>query len=115
MTSIPSPNKALVRRLIEEAVNKRDLAALNEIAHGDVAQVARGWILGLRAESPDVRMEIVDLIGEDDKVVGHFRCSGTPPSEDVDVVYIFRVRRGKLTATATEEKAGSRRKLGVDR
>ena len=61
-------------------------------------------------------MEIRDVIAEGDKVVGHFKCSGThrgdwqgiPPSgrrfEEVDEIYIFRVEDGKLTsATAMVE------------
>jgi hypothetical protein len=55
-------------------------------------------------------MRVVDLIAEDDKVVGRFKCSGTHRGEwlghaptgrrfeDVDEVYIFRVREGRIVS-----------------
>jgi predicted ester cyclase len=64
---------------------------------------------------PDFTMRIVDLLAEDDTVVGHFRCSGTHAGEwngipatgkrfhDIDEIYIFRVCDGKLTAFAAVE------------
>ena len=69
-------NKELVRRLVEEAVRDRNLEVLDEIAAGPFAEVARRWVAPFRGAFPDFEMEIVALIAEDDKVVGHFRCSG---------------------------------------
>jgi predicted ester cyclase len=72
-------------------------------------------------------MQIVDLIAEGDTVVGHFRCSGTHTGEwngiqatdrrfeDVDDIYIFRVRNGRLTAfVAVEDNLTRLRQLGFD-
>jgi predicted ester cyclase len=108
MTS-PDDNKALVRRLIE-IVNHGDLEALDDVASGQIAEAARNWIGPFRKSFPDFHMEVSDVIAEGDKVVGHFKCSGTqrgewrgnPPSgrrfEGVDEVYIFRVVGGKLSS-----------------
>jgi predicted ester cyclase len=119
-------NKELVRRLVDEAVNDRNLRALDEVAGGEIAQAAREWIGPFRKSFPDFRMEIVDLIAEGDKVVAHFKCSGThqgewmgnPPTgkrfEGVDEIYIFRVTNGKLSgATAVEDNLTRMRQLGL--
>ena len=66
-------------------------------------------------------------VAEEEKVAAHFRCSGThlgewmgrPPSgrrfQDVDEIYIFRVRNGKLTdATGVEDNLSRMRQLGLD-
>jgi predicted ester cyclase len=71
-------------------------------------------------------MELVDLIAEDDKVVGRFRCSGTHTGpwlgiaptgrrfEQVDEVAILRVRDGRFVDYwALEDTAGRLRQLGI--
>src|SRR5215217_3931340 len=95
-------NKELVRRLVDAVVNRRNEAALDDVATGELAEAARRWIGPFREAFPDFRMEIVDLIAEDDKVVAHFKCSGTHRGEwrgrdatgnrfeGVDEIYIFR-------------------------
>jgi ketosteroid isomerase-like protein len=102
-------NKDLVRRLVE-IVNAGDLAALPEIASGEIAAAAERWIGPFRESFPDFEMKVEDVIAEGDKVVGYFKCSGThrgewrgrPPTgkrfEDIDEVYIFRVEDGRLAA-----------------
>ncbi len=104
-------NKQLVRRLVDEAVNARDLDVLDEVADGEIATAARRWIGPFRESFPDFTMEVVELIAEDDKVVGHFKCSGThegewrgrPPTgrrfEAIDEIYLFRIHNGRLTGT----------------
>jgi len=119
-------NKDLVRRLVDEVVNKRNPAALDRVASGAFARTARRWIRPFRQSFPDFRMEIVDLIAEGDHVVAHFRCSGThegawlgyPPSgrrfEGVDEIYIFQVKDGRLvSATAVEDNLTRLRQLGL--
>lgn len=119
-------NKLLVRRLVEEAVNRSNLDVLDEVADGEIALAARHWIGPFRDSFPDFRMKIIDLIAEGDKVAAHFRCSGThlgewtghPPTgrrfQDVDEIYIFRVSNGKLTgATAVEDNLARMRQLGL--
>jgi predicted ester cyclase len=118
-------NKELVRRLIDEAINARNLDLVDELATGEVATAAKRWIGPFRTSFPDFTMEIVDLVAEGDTVVGHFRCSGThrgewnsiPPTgrrfEDVDEIYIFHVRQGKLASfLAVEDNLTRLRQLG---
>jgi predicted ester cyclase len=121
-------NKNLVRRLTEEVVNSQNLAALDEVADGEVATAARQWIGPFRESFPDFTMKIADLIAEGDKVVAHFKCSGThlgewrgrPATgrrfEDVDEIYVFRIENGRLTgATAIVEDNLTRMKqLGFE-
>jgi predicted ester cyclase len=120
-------NKALVCRLVE-IVNDRDLDSLEEVASGEIAEQARGWIGPFRDSFPDFRMEVEDVIAEGDKVVGYFKCSGThrgawrgrPPTgrrfEEVDEIYIFRVEDGKLAAATAvvEDNLTRLRQLGLE-
>ena len=123
MTS--SENKELVRRLIDEAINGRNLDAVDELATGELASAAKRWIGPFRTSFPDFTMTIVDLVAEGDTVVGHFRCSGTHRGEwngitptdrrfeDVDEIYIFHVHGGKLTSfIAVEDNLTRLRQLG---
>ena len=119
-------HKTLVRRLIE-IVNAADLGALPEVATGRIAQDAERWIGPFRDAFPDFRMEVVDVIAEGDKVVGHFRCSGThrgewrgrPPTgrrfERVDEIYIFGVEDGRLSSVlaVVEDDLTRMRQLGI--
>jgi hypothetical protein len=122
----PTDNKVLVRRLVE-IVNAGDLEHLAEVASGEIAEAAQGWIGPFRESFPDFRMEVYDVIAEGDKVVGYFKCSGThlgewrgiPPSgrrfQDVDEVYIFRVKDGKLSSpiAVVEDNLTRMRQLGI--
>jgi predicted ester cyclase len=73
-------------------------------------------------------MDILDLIGGREKVVGRFHCSGTnlgpwrgnPPTgrrfERVDEVYIFCVVEGRIAeAWGLEDTASRERQLGLSR
>ena len=119
-------NKALVRRLVEEAVNPRNLDALEEVATGEFAVAARRWVGPFRGAFPDFKMEIADLVADSDKVAAHFRCSGTHLGEwmghpatgrrfqDVDEIYIFQVHHGKLAgAFGVEDNLARMRQLGL--
>jgi len=119
-------NKELVRRLVDEVVNPRNPDALDELAEAELAEVARRWISPFRGAFPDFRMEIVELVAEDDTVVAHFKCSGTHRGEwlgaaptgrrfdDVDEIYIFRVRNGRLAHfVAVEDNLSRMRQLGI--
>ena len=122
-----SGHKELVRRLVEEGVNARRTAVLDEVAGGEFAQLARRWISPFRGAFPDFRMEIVSLVEEGDVVVGHFRCSGThlgewlglPATgrrfEGVDEIYVFRVQDGKLVAAVgVEDNLARLNQLGIE-
>ena len=119
-------NKQLVRRLVEEAVRDRNLDVLDELAAGEFAALAKRWVSPFRSAFPDFEMEIVDVIAEDERVVAHFRCSGTHLGEwlgvpgtgrrfeNVDEIYIFRVRDGRLvSALGVEDNLTRLRQLGI--
>jgi hypothetical protein len=120
-------NKELIRRLVEEVVNGRNVDALDELADGRVAEAAKGWVGPFRHSFPDFEMEIVDLVAEGDKVVAHFKCSGTHEGEwrgqaptgrrfeGVDEIYIFRIVNGRLaSAVAVEDNLTRMRQLGFE-
>jgi predicted ester cyclase len=125
MSSIEG-NKALVRRLVE-IVNDRRIGEIDDVASGQIAREAARWVGPFADAFPDFRMEIVDLVAEDDKVVGCFKCSGTqegewrgnPPSgrrfENVDEIYVFRVADGKLDSAlaVVEDNLTRMRQLGL--
>ncbi len=119
-------NKQLVRRLVTEAVGEHNLGVLEQVASGPLAEVARRWVAPFQGAFPDFTMEIVQLIAEGDTVVGHFKCSGTHQGEwlgvpgterrfeDVDEVYIFQIRDGKLvSARGVEDNLSRLRQLGI--
>lgn len=119
-------HKQLVRRLVNEGVNRRSTEILDEVAEGAFGEIARRWISPFRGAFPDFEMEIVSLMEEGDTVVAHFRCSGThlgewlgmPATgrrfEDVDEIYIFQVRNGKLAAAVgIEDNLTRMRQLGI--
>jgi predicted ester cyclase len=121
-------NKDLVRRLVEVGVNQRDLGVLDEVATGEIAAAACRWVGPFRESFPDFRMEIVDLIAEGEKVVAHFKCSGTHNGEwrgrpatgrrfeGVDEIYVFRIEDGKLAATTVilEDNLTRMKQLGFE-
>jgi predicted ester cyclase len=120
-------NKELVRRLVDEAINARNLDVVDELADGELAVAAKRWIGPFRSSFPDFTMKLVDLVAEGDTVVGYFQCSGThegewngiPPTgkrfQDVDEIYIFRVRDGRLTGfVAVEDNLTRLRQLGFE-
>lgn len=101
-------NKRLVARAVADVINGGDLDAVEQLYAPGIAQAAREWVAPFRAAFPDVRMETVELVGEGDTVVGHFRCSGTQAGtwmgrsptgrafRDVREVYWFTVRGGRI-------------------
>jgi predicted ester cyclase len=120
-------NKVLVRRLVEEVVNQHNEMVLDEIAAGPIANAARAWVGPFRRAFPDFRMEVVDLVAEGDKVVAHFKCSGTHQGEwqgraptgrrfeGIDEIYIFQVAQGRLQgAVAVEDNLSRMRQLGFE-
>jgi predicted ester cyclase len=119
-------HKHLVRRLVEEGVNRRSTDVLDEVADGEFAELARRWISPFRGAFPDFRMEIVSLVEEGDTLVAHFRCSGTHLGEwlglgptgrrfeGVDEIYIFRVEGGRLVAAhGVEDNLARLQQLGI--
>jgi predicted ester cyclase len=103
-------NKETVRRFLEEAVNGGRDELLAEFFTPETAAFAKEWFGAFRRSFPDMRMEVVELIGEGDTVVGRFRCSAThlgewrghAPTgrrfEDVDEVYFFTLADDRIAA-----------------
>jgi predicted ester cyclase len=124
--SLLDRNKAVVRRLVDEVLNAGRLDVIDELYAPRLAPVAKRWIAPFRASFPDVRMEVVDLIAEGDRVVGRFVCSGTHRGEwlghaptgrrfeRVDEVYIFRVAEGRIVqAWGIEDTVRRLEQLGL--
>jgi predicted ester cyclase len=83
-------NKAKVRAFYEEAVNKGNLSAIDElVAPVEIAHYSGGltgqntpalvkqWVVDLRAAFPDIQVEIEELLSEGDKVVNRVTYRGT--------------------------------------
>jgi len=123
--AVSQQNKAVVRRLVDEVMNAGHLEVLDEIYTARMAAAARAWIAPFRASFPDVRMRVIDLVAEGDKVAGRFLCSGTqsgewqghPPTgrrfERVAEVYFFELRDGRITrAWGMEDNLSRMQQLG---
>lgn len=69
---MPDPGpKQVVRRLIDEVMNRADLSVLDEVYAPRLAAAARRWIEPFLASVSDVHMRIVELIAEGETVVDH--------------------------------------------
>jgi steroid delta-isomerase-like uncharacterized protein len=113
-------NKAVVRRLFDEVINRGDLAVVEELLTEDVAFLGRGGkaairgidafkrvVTTLRTAFADYRFTMHDEIAEGDRVVARFTASGThvgdyfgiaPTGKQVEysAVDIFRLEGGKI-------------------
>jgi predicted ester cyclase len=102
--------KAVVRRFVG-VMNTGDLDRLAEVCAPELAERLRSWIAPFLRSFPDMRMEVVELVAEGERVVGRFRCSAThrgrwrghEPTgrrfEGVDEVGFFTVRDGRIAET----------------
>jgi predicted ester cyclase len=119
-------NKDTVRRFLEEAVNGGQDELVDELFTPEAAAFAREWFGAFRRSFPDLRMELVELIGEGDRVVGRFTCSAThlgewrghAPTgrrfEDVDEVYFFTFAGDRIAAVwGIEDTVDRYRQLGL--
>ncbi len=128
-------DKAVIRRIIEEGINKHNLAVIAEL-YSDC--VYRSPALGeLRGEAflnflrsafaafPDVHIAVLDQFGEDDKVVTRYRFTATHRGTFMDIaatgkhveftaMVIDRVINGKIVEEWEEFDAlGLMQQLGV--
>jgi steroid delta-isomerase-like uncharacterized protein len=122
---VSEQNKAVIRRLVDEVMNAGRLDVLDELYTARMAAAARDWIAPFRASFPDVRMQVVDLVAEGDKVAARFLCSGTQRGqwrghpgrgqrfERVAEVYFFQLREGRIEkAWGLEDNLSRMRQLG---
>jgi predicted ester cyclase len=123
---VSEANKAVVARLIDEVLNGGELDLIEELYSPEMAPGARRRIEPFRGAFPDADMRILELVSEGDRVVGRFRCSGThlgswrgrDPTgrrfHDVDEVYFFTVREGRIVeAWGLEDTAKRLSQLGL--
>jgi predicted ester cyclase len=121
-----SPQKAVVRRLVDEVMNQRRLDVVDELCTPSMARRWRAWIAPFQGAFPDMRMEIVRLVEEGETVVGRFTCSATHSGEwrgreptgrrfeDVDEVYFFTFEDGRVAeAWGIEDSPERLRQLGL--
>ena len=117
---------AVVRRLIDEVMNERRLDVLDELCTPSMARGWRRWVTPFLSSFPDMRMEIVQLVAEEDTVVGRFTCSATHTGEwrghaatgrrfdNVDEVYFFTFEGGRIAAAwGLEDTLDRMRQLGL--
>ena len=98
---------------------------VDELFTPEVAGQAKQAFTAFRSAFPDWREEIVDVVAEEDKVVGRFKCSGTHRGEmmgiaptsrhmEVDEVYFLRVENGKFVEFwGLEDNLARMRQLGL--
>jgi predicted ester cyclase len=123
---VSEANKSVVRRLVDEVMNRGRLDVLGELYRSPpMADAARAWITPFRIAFPDVHMRVVDLVAEGDKVAARFDCSATQHGpwqgrpatgqrfEQVAEVYFFRFRDGRIiSAWGLEDNVERMRQLG---
>ena len=110
-------NKAVVRRFVEEVINKHNLAKIDELFNTDYVNHTPGLPPGREAEKqlnsvsfaafPDARVTIEDLVAEGDKVAARVSYRGTPTGDFMGIpptgkqfivtgAGVFRVADGKI-------------------
>ena len=88
----PEENKAIVRRLIEQAFNRGDLAVIDELVARDyVSHVTpteargpaglRAFVTMYRTAFPDYVCTVEDQVAEEDRVVTRWTARGTQRGE----------------------------------
>ena len=108
-------NKQVVQRLVEEVLNGGNLDLIDDLYTPDQAAAARDWIATFRVSFPDVHMDTVELLAENEIVIGRFTCTAThtgtwlghPPTgrsfTDVKEVNRYRLERGRIAESWTLE------------
>jgi steroid delta-isomerase-like uncharacterized protein len=118
--------EALVRRLVDEAMNGNDLEVLDQLASARLAPKLRRAFQQFRSAFPDWHQEVVEVIADGDAIVARYRCTGThlgswqglPPSGRtmrVDEVHIYHLVDGRIAKVwALEDTWGRMRQLAGD-
>jgi len=119
--------KQTVRRFVDEAVNGGHDEVIDELFTPEMTAAVREWFGAFRRSFPDLNMEVIDLVAEDDTVVARFECSashlgdwrGHPPTgrrfERVDEVYFFEFAGDRIAALwGIEDTLDRFQQLGID-
>jgi steroid delta-isomerase-like uncharacterized protein len=103
-------NKAVIRRLVDEVINRRRFDLLDELCAPQIERRLKRAFTEFASAFPDWRQETVDLVAEGDRVVVRFTCSGTQQAsftgypatgrrmERVDEVFFFRLQNGRVAS-----------------
>ncbi len=130
-------NKALVRRFLEEVINQRNVSAVDALTAADIMDhalapglppgregVKQNFSLFLAA-FPDLRIDLADVIGEENQVAVRMTLHGThngvffgiaPTSKRVAVtgIHIYRIADGTIVEHwANNDDLGLLQQLGV--
>jgi predicted ester cyclase len=118
--------KGTVRRFVEEAVNGGRDDVVDELFTPEMVCRVRDWFGAFRRSFPDMHMELVELVAEQDRVVARFTCSAThlgdwrghPPTgrrfEGVDEVYFFTFAGDRIASFwGIEDTLDRFRQLGL--
>ena len=130
-------NKAIVRRLLDEIVNQRNLALVDEVVAGNCVFHTAG---GQEVNGPEVLKQLLttfldafanfhvtieDMIGEGDKVVVRFTETGTHQGEFEGIaptgkqvtwaeIAIFRMAGGRIVeGWMVEDRLGLMQQMGA--
>jgi len=128
-------NKALVRRFFEEALGGGDLdlidalVAPDAVMHNplilDAPSSVRGSVEMVRRAFPDLRVEVLDLIAESDRVAAFLRLSGTNTGAylrggatnrqaSMRAFFIWRIADGRLVESwGTADRFDFLQQLGI--
>ena len=117
----PAGLKALVQRLVDEAMNGEDLAVVDELCTQRLAPKLRRAYEQFRAAFPDWHQEVVELVEEGNTVVARLRCTGTQLADwdglpatgrtmHVDEVQIFHFADGHIAHVWALEDTWARRR-----
>jgi predicted ester cyclase len=120
-------HKQTVRRFVDEAVNAGRDEVIDELFTPAMTSWVREWFGAFRGSFPDMHMELLDVVAEDDSVVARFACSAThlgdwrghPPTgrrfERVDEVYFFSFSGDRISAVwGIEDTLDRFQQLGLD-
>jgi predicted ester cyclase len=98
----------LVRRLVDDVMNRQDLDLLDELCTPSLASKLRQAFSEFRAAFPDWHQDVREFVTDGHTVVARMRCTGTHQGEwqrlaptgrsmRVDEVYFFRVSDDRIT------------------
>jgi predicted ester cyclase len=121
ISSSGSPNKEVVRRLVDEVMNARRFDLLVDLASPRLAPKLRIAYEDFAAAFPDWRQEILRLVEEGDTVVAHMRCTGTQGGDwqgtpatgrrmDVDEVAFLTITDGRIARYWVLEDTDTRKR-----
>ena len=84
MTSVVERNKKTAEQFFDRVFNRGDMTVVSSLApdytyngQAMTPQSLIGWVNGMRAQIPDLRFTIEDILGEGDKIALRWRMNGT--------------------------------------